>query len=170
MVYGILSWLCVAVLAGIDQLIKGWATAVLMPVQTMPLIPKVIELHYVLNDGMAFSMLSGKRWLLIAVTGVVLVAVMVMLLVRRMGRLERLAWILVAGGGIGNLIDRVLSGVVVDYFNLLFMRFAVFNFADICVCVGVGLLILTLLLELYRESKEKSSQENLPPEQNNADA
>lgn len=169
MLYGILSWVCVAVLAGVDQLIKGWANAVLMPVQSMPLIPRVIELHYVLNDGMAFSMLSGKRWLLIAVTGVVLVAVLVMLLVRRMGRLERLAWILVAGGGIGNLIDRVLNGVVVDYFNLLFMRFAVFNFADICVCVGVGLLILLLLLELYRDSKGQSTQEKLSPEQNNAD-
>ena len=51
------------------------------------------------------------------------------------------------GGGIGNLIDRVLNGEVVDYINLLFMRFAVFNFADICVCVGVGLWVLVIFLE-----------------------
>ena len=51
------------------------------------------------------------------------------------------------GGGIGNLIDRVLNGVVVDYINVLFMNFAVFNFADICVCCGVGLLILSILLD-----------------------
>lgn len=170
MLYGILSWLCVAVLAGIDQLIKGWATAELLPVGSMPLIPKVIELRYVLNDGMAFSMLSGQRWLLIAVTGVVLVAVMGMLLVRRMSRLERVAWVLVAGGGIGNLIDRVLNGVVVDYFNLLFMRFAVFNFADVCVCVGVGLLILTLLVELYQEGKSGKKADAAPSEQNDAEA
>lgn len=170
MLYGILSWLCVAVLAGIDQLIKGWATAELLPVGSMPLIPKVIELRYVLNDGMAFSMLSGQRWLLIAVTGVVLVAVMGMLLVRRMSRLERVAWVLVAGGGIGNLIDRVLNGVVVDYFNLLFMRFAVFNFADVCVCVGVGLLILTLLMELYQEGKSGKKPDAAPSEQNDAEA
>lgn len=170
MLYGILSWLCVAVLAGIDQLIKGWATAELLPVGSMPLIPKVIELRYVLNDGMAFSMLSGQRWLLIAVTGVVLVAVMGMLLVRRMSRLERVAWVLVAGGGIGNLIDRVLNGVVVDYFNLLFMRFAVFNFADVCVCVGVGLLILTLLVELYQEGKSGKKPDAAPSEQNDAEA
>lgn len=170
MLYGILSWLCVAVLAGIDQLIKGWATAELLPVGSMPLIPKVIELRYVLNDGMAFSMLSGQRWLLIAVTGVVLVAVMGMLLVRRMSRLERVAWVLVAGGGIGNLIDRVFNGVVVDYFNLLFMRFAVFNFADVCVCVGVGLLILTLLVELYQEGKSGKKPDAAPSEQNDAEA
>ena len=53
--------------------------------------------------------------------------------------LQQAALILVLGGGIGNLIDRVLNGEVVDYINLLFMRFAVFNFADICVCVGVAL-------------------------------
>lgn len=170
MLYGILSWLCVAVLAGIDQLIKGWATAELLPVGSMLLIPKVIELRYVLNDGMAFSMLSGQRWLLIAVTGVVLVVVMGMLLVRRMSRLERVAWVLVAGGGIGNLIDRVLNGVVVDYFNLLFMRFAVFNFADVCVCVGVGLLILTLLVELYQEGKSGKKPDAAPSEQNDAEA
>ena len=51
------------------------------------------------------------------------------------------------GGGIGNLIDRVLNGEVVDYINLLFMRFAVFNFADICVCVGVALWVLVIFLE-----------------------
>ena len=53
----------------------------------------------------------------------------------------------VLGGGIGNLIDRVLNGEVVDYINLLFMRFAVFNFADICVCVGVALWVLVIFLE-----------------------
>ena len=55
--------------------------------------------------------------------------------------------VLVLGGGIGNLIDRVLNGEVVDYINLLFMRFAVFNFADICVCVGVALWVLVIFLE-----------------------
>ena len=55
------------------------------------------------------------------------------------------------GGGVGNLIDRVLNGVVVDYINVLFMHFAIFNFADICVCVGVGLLMLVLL----RDSAKK---------------
>ena len=57
------------------------------------------------------------------------------------------ALVLVRGGGIGNLIDRVLNGVVVDYINLLFMRFAVFNFADICVCVGVALWVLVIFLD-----------------------
>ena len=65
----------------------------------------------------------------------------------RSDRLQQAALILVLGGGIGNLIDRVLNGEVVDYINLLFMRFAVFNFADICVCVGVALWVLVIFLE-----------------------
>ena len=60
------------------------------------------------------------------------------------------------GGGIGNLIDRVLNGEVVDYINLLFMRFAVFNFADICVCVGVALWVLVIFLdELHADDVAK---------------
>ena len=60
------------------------------------------------------------------------------------------------GGGIGNLIDRVLNGEVVDYINLLFMRFAVFNFADICVCVGVALWVLVIFLdELHADDAAK---------------
>lgn len=71
-----------------------------------------------------------------------------MLFFRSRGKyLQQAAMILVLGGGIGNLIDRVLNGEVVDYINLLFMRFAVFNFADICVCVGVGLWVLVIFLE-----------------------
>ena len=63
-------------------------------------------------------------------------------------RLQQAALVLVLGGGIGNLIDRVLNGEVVDYINLLFMRFAVFNFADICVCVGVALWVLVIFPDL----------------------
>ena len=81
-------------------------------------------------------MLAGKQGLLIGMTSVMLLAVLIMLFVRKMPLTERAAWTLVLGGGVGNLIDRVLNGVVVDYINVLFMRFAIFNFADICVCVA----------------------------------
>lgn len=61
------------------------------------------------------------------------------------------------GRRIGNLIDRIATGVVVDYINVLFMNFAIFNFADICVCVGVGLLMVWVLFDSYfKEKAEKS--------------
>ena len=69
------------------------------------------------------------------------------------------ALVLVLGGGIGNLIDRVLNGEVVDYINLLFMQFAVFNFADICVCVGVGLWVLVIFLEELHAENGQSPKE-----------
>ena len=154
MAFVIFNLVCVAVLVGADQLIKLWAVQVLEPVGAMPLIPHVVELRFVLNPGMAFSLLSGKQLFLIAATGAALLLVAYWLFFRSCGRkLQQAALILVLGGGIGNLIDRVLNGEVVDYINLLFMRFAVFNFADICVCVGVALWVLVILLEETHEEK-----------------
>ena len=154
MAFVIFNLVCVAVLVGADQLIKLWAVQVLEPVGAMPLIPHVVELRFVLNPGMAFSLLSGKQLFLIAATGAALLLVAYWLFFRSRGRkLQQAALILVLGGGIGNLIDRVLNGEVVDYINLLFMRFAVFNFADICVCVVVALWVLVILLEETHEEK-----------------
>ena len=138
----------VALLVAADQGIKFWASNVLQPVTAMPVLPGVVELRFVLNDGMAFSMLSGKQTFLIIVTSLALGAVAYLLFNKKMfARVGNAGLLLVLAGGIGNLIDRVMNGVVVDYINLLFMNFAVFNFADICVCVGVGLLILDVLLD-----------------------
>ena len=137
MAFVVFNLLAAAALIGIDQAIKLWATNVLQPIGAMPLIPHVVELRFVLNQGMAFSLLSGKQLFLIAATSAALVL----------------------GGGIGNLIDRVLNGEVVDYINLLFMQFAVFNFADICVCVGVGLWVLVIFLEELHAENGQSPKE-----------
>ena len=157
MLVGILSILAAAGLTLVDQLIKLWATVELLPVGSKPFIPHVLEFYYLLNDGMSFSMLSGKRTLL-----VMLAVLAGMLLLRKMPRLERAAWILVVGGGVGNLIDRIRTGVVVDYLNCLFINFPVFNFADVCICVGVGLLVLSLLLDMRREQKAKQQKGSAP--------
>jgi len=155
----LLDLVLTAVLVGADQLLKLWASQVLAPVGSLPLIPHVIELRFILNRGAAFSMLNGRQALLIAVTSAALAVVAWMLFAHRgRGMLYRAALVLILGGGIGNLIDRALNGEVVDYLNLLFMNFAVFNFADICVCVGVGLLILQILLE--ERSGQKQEKEN----------
>ena len=93
----------------------------------------------------------------VAATSLMLLGVLWMLFARKLTPLERVAWTLVLGGGIGNLIDRIATGVVVDYINVLFMNFAIFNFADICVCVGVGLLMVWVLFDSdFKEKAEKS--------------
>ena len=157
MAFVLFNLAAVAALVGIDQLIKLWAVQVLQPVGAMPLIPHVVELRFVLNQGMAFSLLSGKQLFLIIATSAALLAVAYGLFFRSRGkRLQQAALVLVLGGGIGNLIDRVLNGEVVNYINLLFMRFAEFNFADICVCVGVALWVLVIFLdELHADDAAK---------------
>ena len=116
MAYVVFNLLAAAALIGIDQAIKLWATNVLQPIGAMPLIPHVVELQFVLNPGMAFSLLSGKQLFLIVATSAALLLVAYWLFFRsRNNRLQQAALILVLGGGIGNLIDRVLNGEVVDY-------------------------------------------------------
>lgn len=159
MVFGFISIAAAAVLVVIDQLLKSWATAELLPVGSMTLIPHVVELRYSLNEGMAFSLLWGKQGFLIAVTSVALLVLLGYLLLRKMPVLERIAWTMVLGGGVGNLIDRIVSGQVVDYINFLFMDFAIFNFADICVTVGVALLFVYVLWAELKDRKKKSSGE-----------
>ena len=143
MAFVIFNLLCVAALVGADQAIKFWAVQVLEPVGSMPLIPHVVELRFVLNQGMAFSLLSGKQLFLILATSAALLLVAYWLFFRSRGKyLQQAALIL------------VLNGEVVDYINVLFMRCAVFNYADICGCVGVALWVLVIFLEEVQEQKE----------------
>ena len=161
MAFVVFNLLAVAALVGIDQAIKLWAVNVLQQVGAMPLIPHVVELRFVLNQGMAFSLLSGKQLFLIIATSAALLAVAYGLFFRSRGKyLQQAALVLILAGGIGNLIDRVLNGEVVDYINLLFMRFAVFNFADICVCVGVALWVLVIFLDEVHTENGQAPKEH----------
>ena len=160
MAFVVFNLLAAAALIGIDQAIKLWATNVLQPIGAMPLIPHVVELRFVLNPGMAFSLLSGKQLFLIIATSIALIFVAYGLFFRSRGRyLQQAALLLILAGGIGNLIDRVLNGEVVDYINLLFMQIAVFKFAEICVCVGVGLWVLVIFLEELHAENGQSPKE-----------
>ena len=133
MAFVIFNLLCVAALVGLDQAIKFWAVSALQPVGAMPLIPHVVELRFVLNQGMAFSLLSGKQLFLIVATSAALLLVAYWLFFRsRNNRLQQAALILVLGGGIGNLIDRVLNGEVrsVQFCRYLCLRW--------CGALGAG--------------------------------
>ncbi|MBQ2830543.1 MAG: signal peptidase II [Oscillospiraceae bacterium] len=136
MLYTIFALLAAALLA-LDQWLKAWITQNLPLGEAMPLVPGFVELRTVHNYGAAWSSFSGQRWLLIAVTALIMAAV-VYLLVRRIVRhpLGLAACFLILSGGVGNLIDRVRMGYVVDMFNFLFMDYPVFNVADICVVCG----------------------------------
>ena len=158
MAFVIFNLLCVAALVGLDQAIKFWAVSALQPVGAMPLIPHVVELRFVLNQGMAFSLLSGKQLFLIIATSIALIFVAYGLFFRSRGRyLQQAALLLILAGGIGNLIDRVLNGYVVDFFATTFMNFAVFNVADCFVCVGAALFVIAVLRQELNAKKEQKA-------------
>ena len=152
-----LIWSVIGILGCVvlDQLTKYFAQLYLQPVGTMPFIPGIMELRFVLNDGAAFSSFAGARLFLILFTGIAIAALAVYLFWKKPPkRLERTALVLLIGGGLGNLIDRVRTGVVVDFFATTFVDFAVFNVADCFVCVGAAMLILYVFLEERKKSGE----------------
>lgn len=124
----------------LDQWLKAYVTANIPLGQAQSLLPGVVELRTVHNYGAAWSSFSGSRWLLVGVTCVI-VAFVTVLLIRRVVRhpLGVAACCMVISGGLGNIIDRVRLGYVVDMFNLLFMNYPVFNVADILVVCGAVL-------------------------------
>ena len=130
-----------AALVGVDQWTKAWTVRHLLPGQSAALLPGVVELLYVRNDGAAWSVLSGQRWLLAGGTALILAAVAVGL-VRRVPRhpLGELAGWLILSGGVGNLMDRLRLGYVVDMLHLVFWpSYPTFNAADICIVTGAVL-------------------------------
>lgn len=126
------------VLVGCDQWLKSWTVSHLPLGESTGFLPGFMQLTRVHNYGAAWSSLSGKTVLLIVVTAILLVAV-AYLLVRRIVRhpLGLTAALLILGGGVGNIIDRIRHGYVVDMFDLLLFDYPVFNLADCFVVVGV---------------------------------
>lgn len=133
MLYAILA----AVLVALDQLVKYLVLENIALGEHVPMIPYVVELTYVQNTGAAFSLFSQHTWLLTLIS-LVMSVVLAAAIWKNFFRhpLGKVTLTLLLAGAVGNLIDRLLRGYVVDMFNVLFMNFAVFNVADICVVVG----------------------------------
>ena len=123
-----------------DQISKRWVRGLS---GRRELIPGVLRLRPVRNTGMAFSMLSGHFWLLTLATAAIIAALVAWLLKKpEEPPLMRAGFWMIAGGGLGNLVDRLLQGSVTDFLELEFARFAIFNVADVCICVGAALVLL----------------------------
>ena len=143
----------IAVLTAIDQFIKMLVITNLKPIGSIGLIPKLLELTYVENFGVAFGFLSGLSWLIIALTVIVLIGMMVFVFrYKHHTFLSYTSCILIAAGGIGNVIDRIAFGYVVDYIHVMFFPY-VFNFADCCVVIGAVLFAVWYLF--IKDQKEQ---------------
>ena len=131
-----------------DQAVKGYVVKEIPLGGMRRFIPKVVSLTYLKNSGAAFSMLENQQWFFTIITLIAMGAAFVYLYRHIKGSLWLLLGLtLIISGGIGNFIDRVRQGFVVDMFHLDFMNFAIFNVADIYLTVGVGLLLIYILRE-----------------------
>ncbi|MDR7865677.1 MAG: signal peptidase II [Sporomusaceae bacterium] len=135
--------LALAVIA-LDQVSKAYLQANMAPGASVPVIPGVFHITYVLNPGAAFGILEHQRWFFVAVA-LLLVAVIVYLYPRIPAGygLLRLGIALQTGGAAGNAIDRLKTGYVVDFFD--FRVWPVFNVADMAIVGGVALIVYSLL-------------------------
>ena len=132
----------------LDQAVKGYVVKEIPLGGMRRFIPKVVSLTYLKNSGAAFSMLENQQWFFTIITLIAMGAAFVYLYRHIKGSIWLLlGLILIISGGIGNFIDRVRQGFVVDMFHLDFMNFAIFNVADIYLTVGVGLLLIYILRE-----------------------
>ena len=148
---GCRGWWIALLAAAADRVTKAAATRT---GANGPLIPGVLDLRLTTNSGMAFSMLSGQGLALTILT-LALAAALTGWLVSHPDApgLFRAGLWLIAGGGLGNLYDRLAYGRVIDFLEPAFVRFAVFNVADVCVCVGAALAMLSVVLGELRGRK-----------------
>lgn len=146
----------------LDQITKILAEVFLKNNGTFPIIKNALHLTYVENRGAAFGMLADSRWLFMVVSVVaILVFGAYLYLGHAESTLSAVALAMMTSGGIGNMIDRIFRGYVIDFIDFRLINFAVFNGADSLVCVGAGLLILSLLLGLRTDSgANRQSKDN----------
>ena len=160
--------LCVCVL---DQLTKVWAMDVIaaangIPAEalaeghTKPLAEGVLHLTYLENTGMSFGLLQNHRWVFLTLSVIGILALIAYLIYikgycKDKDVLLPVALSLMIGGGIGNMFDRITLGYVVDFIDFCYFDFWkwIFNFADACVCIGAGLMVLSLLVSFAKEKK-----------------
>lgn len=151
-----LATIVIILLVILDQVVKYLVRTNIPLGSSAPFLPGILGLTHIHNTGAAFSMLSGARWFFVLLTVAFVIFGMWVLLTGRLRHpLGKWSWVLVLGGAIGNLIDRCLYGYVVDMFEVQFMRFAIFNVADIFVVVG-GILFCIYYLFLHDRKKEET--------------
>lgn len=145
----------------IDQFIKFIVVKNMQLSESIPILEDVLHITYVLNDGAAFSFMSGQAWLLCGVTSLIMIVLFFVLFSKKITHpLALWSLGLIIGGGIGNLIDRffrgdkLFFGRVVDYVDFRIINFAVFNFADCCVVIGT--ILISVYLLFFDDSSKKS--------------
>lgn len=142
----ILWCIIIAALVILDQVTKILVAGNMVLYESIPVIPKLFSLTYIHNYGAAWGMFSEHRWVFLIITTVALIIMPIILYrYRKLHFLFGFSLSMILAGAIGNMIDRVFLGYVVDFIEAVFIDFPIFNVADICVVVGAVLMAIYLI-------------------------
>lgn len=145
-----------------DQITKYLVLENIAMYEDVPVLKGIFHFTYIENKGAAFGMLANNRWVFLVISTVAIAAFIFYIVKYNPGNtLLRVSLSFIVGGGIGNMIDRCLRGSVVDFIEVEFIDFYVFNVADMFVCVGCGLMVLYIIIEEIKESKAKKAEKEL---------
>lgn len=154
-------WIIIAAAVTVlDQVSKALAAANISPSGGICIIPGIIDMVYVENTGAAFSILNKHTWLLGLVSAMFCIGLAAYMIKKKQKNpLFACCGGLLLGGALGNGIDRVLRGYVIDFFEFSFFKFPVFNVADIAITVGAALLVIYVLIN---DKENKDEEDNAP--------
>jgi signal peptidase II len=149
----------IILIVAFDQITKYIVSKNLKDGTVINFIPKFIQFRYAENTGMAFSMFSGARWIFIILTLGVCIGALGYMFSNKCKNLWAY-WSLgvVVAGGIGNLIDRIRFGFVIDFIEPVFVNFAVFNIADCAVTCGAVVLVIYLVFDAFKKDKSEKNE------------
>ena len=146
-----------------DMWVKHWTVEVLKEMGSMEVLPGFLALTYAENKGAAFSMLSGARWFFIVVAAIFIGILWYMYKKNYFTTWwSKLGAVMIVAGTVGNAIDRVRYGYVVDMFEVLFIKFAIFNVADIFITVGAVFFLLYMFVTEFDDKKKKETEIEVP--------
>lgn len=149
-----------AATVAVDQISKYITVLCLKPDGDFTVWEGVLHFTYVENRGAAFGMLSDNRWVFMVTSVILIAAVLAVMIiyVRKIPPFLGVSLAFVLGGGIGNMIDRIACGYVVDFINVVLIDFAVFNIADSFICIGAGLMFIYVIVSEVKEDKAKKKK------------
>lgn len=156
-----ISLAVILLLTVIDQITKYIAVSTIKTEGPSEFLFGLFQFRYVENTGAAFSSFSDSTFLLSVFTVIVIIVGLVVLMTKKLKPMfVNICLLLILSGGIGNVIDRIRLGYVVDFIEPLFIDFAVFNFADCCITVGAIMLICYEIYDLIKDYRQKKQSNN----------
>ena len=170
MISAIITVLLIIASVLLDQVSKWLVVANMELGQSINVIPGIFRFTYIHNYGAAFGSMANARWIFMILSTLAIIAILVYIFWKKpASKLLRAALILVVGGGVGNMIDRVCLGYVVDFLD--FCAFPnlwmwIFNVADAFVCIGAGMLALWMILDVIKDEKAKKNAPAVDGEEN----